>query len=102
MSAGPFPSSTIAIANRWQTLRGHTLVQVYASADGSDASKGIVIVKLIAWPEDAGISTSSFSPASNVGSLRITSASGNVLSLAAKDGTRFTFDTVSDALSAAP
>ncbi|MFL5962437.1 MAG: hypothetical protein ACJ757_06040 [Gaiellaceae bacterium] len=98
LAQAPFPRGMYAIQNRWQDLRGGTLIQVYSGADASDPAQGIVVLNLIAWPADQDITTRKLTTPAKAGSLRITAANGNDLTLTAESGQRFTFNVISRTL----
>lgn len=100
VTQAPFPRSLYAVQNHWQELRGATLLQVYAGAEGGDATQGVVVLKLIAWPADHDISTQVFSTPTPAGSLKVTAADGDDLTLASEGGPKFTFNIVSHTLTA--
>jgi hypothetical protein len=102
VSQAPFPRSTYAIENRWQELRGATLAQVYAGADGADPTQGVVVLQLVAWPADQDVETQAFPTPTKEGPVRVTAADGDLLTLTSASGGRYTFDLVSHALALAP
>jgi hypothetical protein len=92
ISESPFAPGRYVIENRWQELRGATLHQLYAGADASDPSQGLVVEQLVIWPQDRDVSVAEFRTPVTAGALKITSVDGNRASLTSENGTQFVFD----------
>jgi hypothetical protein len=91
-SQAPFAPGRYLIENRWQELRGATLHQLYAGADASDPSQGVVVEQLILWPDDRDLTVAEFRTPVKAGALKVTSVEGHLATLTSANGTQFVFD----------
>jgi hypothetical protein len=86
----PF-SSAFLVENHWYESRSTGQVIVYAGARRTDLSQGILVVVV----SDALNQNGSYLTPSRVGAVRVIAANGERLTLAASNGTEFTFDVTS-------
>lgn len=88
----PVPASTFISVSLWQGWVGGRLVVVYAGADRQDPLQGRVLAFSVSSDLRSGTPIASYDTAVRAGPLAIAAANGSQLSLAASDGTRFSFD----------
>jgi len=90
---GPFSSSDYLTNNAWWNETAGTDVDVYAGAQGSNPSQGVVVVLSSPVSGDGSAPTlKAFPTTQQDGALTITGAQGWILTLTASDGTVYTFD----------
>jgi hypothetical protein len=98
-SAG-IPGSQFVDRNGWQELAGSNVVSAYAGATAQDGMQGALIVRTVVWNAARGepdavnpnMSESEYLTPTRDGAVKVTRADGQVLTLAAADGTMFRFD----------
>jgi len=94
----PFSAMEYLFQNRWEEERADgTRVVVYAGVQGSaldpSRTQGVVVVVVLGTDGNPIAEQSGRYPTpSRAGSVRVTDATGEVLTLAADDGTMFRFD----------
>jgi hypothetical protein len=92
MSQAPFPSEEYGIENRWQKLLpGGAILQLYAGADGSNPSQGLVIV----WTVPSTAPAVVIRTPDKIGALRIVAVNGNTFTLSSTSGKQAVFDLTS-------
>jgi hypothetical protein len=82
----PLPGSQFQSTNAWFGLQGGTRVIVFAGASGADPAQGMVVV----WALDQAPRT--YPTPVRGGAVRITAASGSLLTLTTAQGTHTGFD----------
>lgn len=92
----PFLSEMYRFQNRWQELAagGTLLLQAFAGADAQDELQGVIVVNEMPWPPreaELGVWTE-YRTAERIGSLKLTGASGMVLSFVSTSGRTGTFN----------
>ena len=85
----PFPSSVFAAENAWFERNGDEVVVVYAGVDTQDPAQGRVRVHVTS---PAGETGGSYATPTKSGSVRITAAVGERLTLTSRSGAVFYFD----------
>jgi hypothetical protein len=93
----PFPGNVYQISNVWQGQLDGQHVRVFAGSYLSVPAQGTVVMQRVPadlWPKrDVGTPRATlFTTETDAGSLRITSAAGDTLSLLSSEGMAFTFD----------
>ncbi len=95
----PFPAAMYQFENQWHEIVNGAHLKVYAGSLGKDASQGVVVIQQISLDNHAEAPREIRAPA-GVGSLRITAAQGNLLTLKSSQGAEFTFNAVTGTLAA--
>lgn len=93
----PFPAALYTITNQWQDVVSGMHVQVYAGAETSALSQGLVVVRTIS-PDLRMVQTATYRTAISDGALHIVASHGDQLTLTATKGASFIFDVVSRTL----
>jgi hypothetical protein len=92
---GPFSSSDYLTKNGWWNEANGEFYDVYAGSLGSEPSQGVIVVFTGPLSDTQGAvkpSLRAFPSRGQDGALKITSASGWVLTLTAADGVQYRFD----------
>jgi hypothetical protein len=88
----PFPAAEFTFENQWQNVaKGHH-VNVYVGSDAEDAAQGVVVVERTTLDGASSDGPDVYTAPGAVGSLRIVSARGVVLTLQSASGETFTFN----------
>lgn len=87
----PFPAAMYQFENQWHEIVNGEHLKVYAGSLGKGSSQGVVVVQRISLDNRAQAPQEIRAPA-GAGSLRITSARENALTLRSSSGSEFTFN----------
>lgn len=105
----PFGSDEYVIeAEGWQSVSGNQRVTAYPGALASDRTQGVVVIAVATRLSERGapnftdelaadeeVRLAAYTTPRRAGSVRVTAASGNLLTLTAADGSRFVFNVAS-------